>query len=188
MREEPRALGDYSQRQIDAAHRVLVDLGQVLASFFDCLVIIGGWAPDLLLPDAEEPHLGSIDIDLALNTGQLNDGRYAQLLKLLLDTKRYRAGDAPFQLVTEVDLGDGLQSIQVEVEFLAPTNKFKKNKPKLIENFRVLQIPVCEAAFRAPDSVRTCGQECTRSNKHCPMACNLVDGFYLDEGACHRRT
>lgn len=31
MNPEPRQRDDYSDRQIEAAHRVLVDLGQVLA-------------------------------------------------------------------------------------------------------------------------------------------------------------
>jgi len=37
MNLEPRQREDYSDRQIVAAHRVLVDLGQVLKSFEDCL-------------------------------------------------------------------------------------------------------------------------------------------------------
>lgn len=49
MNPEPRQRNDYSDRQIEAAHRVLVDLGQVLAKFEDCLVVVGGWVPDLLL-------------------------------------------------------------------------------------------------------------------------------------------
>ncbi len=93
MTPEPRNESDYSQRQTIAARRVLVDVGQVLASFVDCLVVVGGWTPDLLLPDADEPHVGSIDVDLALDAAKLNDGRYAELVKLLLDTKRYRVGE-----------------------------------------------------------------------------------------------
>ena len=77
MTHEPRNESDYSQRQTMAARRVLVDVGQVLASFVDCLVVVGGWTPDLLLPDADEPHVGSIDVDLALDAAKLNDGRYA---------------------------------------------------------------------------------------------------------------
>ena len=103
-----------------AARRVLVDVGQVLASFVDCLVVVGGWTPDLLLPDANELHVGSIDVDLALDAAKLNDRRYAELVKLLLDTKRYRIGEKDFQLVVEVDLKDGEKPVQVEVEFLAP--------------------------------------------------------------------
>lgn len=63
MTAEPRSEADYSLRQTEAARRVLVDAGQVLASFADCLVVVGGWTPDLLLSDAAEPHVGSIDAD-----------------------------------------------------------------------------------------------------------------------------
>ena len=62
MNPEPRNEADYSERQTAAAHRVLVDVDQVLASFVDCRVGVGGWTPELLLPDAEEPHVGSIDV------------------------------------------------------------------------------------------------------------------------------
>src|SRR5439155_19750883 len=119
MNPEPRNEADYSERQTVAARRVLVDVGQVLASFVDCLVVVGGWTPDLLLPDAEEPHVGSIDVDLALDAAKLKDGRYAQLIKLLLNTKHYRTGEKDFQRVVDVDLKDGEKPLQVEVACLA---------------------------------------------------------------------
>jgi hypothetical protein len=151
MNPEPRQREDYSERQIEAARRVLVDVGQVLAAFVDCLVVVGGWIPDLLLPEADEPHIGSIDVDLALDVVKLNEGRYAELLKLLLDTKRYKKGTKDFQLVVEVDLKDGEKPVSVEVEFLAPKEvKLKKNKPKLLADFRVLQADGCGVAFHAP--------------------------------------
>ena len=141
-----------------AARRVLVDVGQVLASFSDCLVVVGGWTPDLLLPNADERHVGSIDVDLALDAAKLNDGRYADLLKLLLDTKRYRWGEKSFQLVTDVDLKDGEKPVQVEVEFLAPGNgKRKKHSPKLLEKFRVLEVKAAAEAFRDPVEVELLG-------------------------------
>lgn len=159
MNPEPRNEADYSARQTVAARRVLVDVGQVLASFVDCLVVVGGWTPDLLLPDAEEPHVGSIDVDLALDATKLNDGRYAELIKLLLDTKRYRAGEKDFQLVVEVDLKDGEKPVQVEVEFLAPKEvKLKKNRPKLLADFRVLQVEACSEAFHNPVELKIPGQ------------------------------
>ena len=39
---EPRHQNEYEARQTEAARRVLVDLGQVLAAFEDCLVLVGG--------------------------------------------------------------------------------------------------------------------------------------------------
>lgn len=151
MTSEPRQREDYGDRQVEAAHRVIVDMGQVLASFADCLVLVGGWVPDLLLPDADEPHIGSVDVDFALDAANLGDGRYADLLKLLLDTKRYKPGANDFQLVVEVDLKDGEKPVQVEVDFLAPKEvKLKKNRPKLLKDFRVLQVEDCGVAFHAP--------------------------------------
>jgi predicted nucleotidyltransferase len=158
MNLEPRQKDDYGTREVEAAHRVLIDIGQVLASFADSVVLIGGWVPDLLLPKAEEAHVGSIDVDLALDAKKLGDGRYADLLKLLLDTRRYRPGEKQFQLLVDVDLKDGYKTIQVEVEFLAPKEvKLQKNRPKLIKDFRVLQADGCASAFRDPISMPLSG-------------------------------
>ncbi len=159
MNPEPRHREEYSQRQVEAAHRVLIDVGQVLASFEDCMVVIGGWVPDLLLTDADESHIGSIDVDLALDATKLNDGRYAELLQLLLNTQRYRRGAKDFQLIVTVDLDDGDIPVEVELEFLAPREvKLKKRKPKLIEGFRVLRADGCAAAFNAPQQIELSGK------------------------------
>ena len=159
MTPEPRQRDDYGARQITAAHRVLVDQGQVLAAFKDSLVIVGGWTPDLLLPNADEPHIGSIDVDLALDAAKLGEGRYAELIELLLNTKRYRPGAKDFQLEVEVDLHDGEPPVLVEVDFLAAQDvKLKKHKPKLLEGFRVLKAEGCNVAFHAPVEITIPGE------------------------------
>lgn len=54
-------------------------------------------------------------------------------------------------MVVEVDLKDGEKPVQLEVDFLAPKEvKLKMNKPKLLEEFRVLQSEACSVAFYAP--------------------------------------
>ncbi len=75
MSPEPLHEGDYTDRQVEAARRVLVDVGQVLASFRDAMGVVGGWVPDLLFPAADPRHVGSIDVDLALDAVKLGDGR-----------------------------------------------------------------------------------------------------------------
>jgi hypothetical protein len=159
MSPEPREREDYGDRQIEAARRVLVDLGQVLAKFVNCLVVIGGWVPDLLLAGAGERHIGSIDIDIALDASKLNEGRYADILKLLLDTKRYRKGGKDFQLLATVNLKDGGKPLEVEVDFLAPKGiKLKKRTPKLLPHFRVLEADACIVAFYAPVTMQIEGK------------------------------
>ena len=123
------------------------------------MVVVGGWVPDLLLEPGDEPHIGSIDVDFALDAAKLNDGRYADILKLLIDTKRYRKGTKAFQLVVTVDLKDGETPLEVEVEFLAPKEvKLKKRHPKLLEGFRVLQADGCGVAFHSPVELSLVGQ------------------------------
>ena len=156
---EPRVQDDYSQRGVEAAHRVIVDVMQVLASFEDCIVLVGGLVPYLLMENFEERHVGSIDVDLALDAAKLSRGRYAEMLMLLINTGRYRQGDKEFQLMPEVDLDDGERTVAVNVEFLAPKEvRTEKNRPKLLENFRVLKADGCGAAFRSPLSKKLRGR------------------------------
>jgi hypothetical protein len=42
MNIDPRHHEEYDSRQLEAAHRVLIDIGQVLGSSRDCLVVVGG--------------------------------------------------------------------------------------------------------------------------------------------------
>ena len=159
MTLEPRQREDYSNRQIEAARRVLVDLGQVLKSFEDCLVVVGGWVPDLLMENTDEAHIGSIDVDLALDADKLTDGGYADLLKCLLNTRRYKQADEPFKLFADVDLEDGRPPIRVDVDFLkSPDAKTAKNRPKLTQNFRPLDASGCNAAFEHPELVIITGK------------------------------
>jgi predicted nucleotidyltransferase len=119
----------------------------------------------LLISEVEEAHVGSIDVDLALEAEKLNDGRYAELLRLLFDTRRYRPGVKSFQLLTDVDLQDGSKPIQVEIEFLASNDvNLKKNKPKLLQDFRILQAEGCGAAFHAPVQIDLAGQTIRGTN------------------------
>jgi predicted nucleotidyltransferase len=159
MINEPRYESEYSPRQTEAARRVLIDLGQVLAAFEDCLVVVGGWVPDLLLKSAEEPHVGSIDVDLALDAEKLAEGRYAQLVETLLKTRRYHQSEEPFKLFTQVDLGDGESAVRVDVDFLKPSGvKLRKNRPRLLEGFRPLDADGCAAAFNHPELVVLAGK------------------------------
>jgi len=123
-------------------------------------VVVGGWVPDLLIEGAGEEHVGSIDVDLALDAKKLMGGRYAELLGLLIDTRRYFKGEKSFQLYAMVDLQDGEAPVRVDVEFLAPQeiNLRSSRRSCVIEDFRVLQADGCAAAFHAPEVVTIDGQ------------------------------
>ena len=74
---------DYAAEAVGAARSVLVELVQLLGEFRDQIVVVGGWVPGLLLADAREPHIGTLDIDLAIDFQGLPETSYATLLRAL---------------------------------------------------------------------------------------------------------
>lgn len=58
---------DYPELAVRAAESVLLELVRILGEYRDHIVVIGGMVPKYLVPSTEERHIGSIDVDLALN-------------------------------------------------------------------------------------------------------------------------
>lgn len=65
-----------------------------------------------------------------LDAEKLTGGRYAELLTLLIETRRYQHSEKPFQLYTSVKLGDGEPPVRVDVDFLAPTDSTRFQAPE----------------------------------------------------------
>lgn len=72
---------DYSSRATRAARWVMIELSRVLGEHRNDAVIAGGWVPELLIPGAG--HVGSTDVDLALDHEALEDPGYSTILKKL---------------------------------------------------------------------------------------------------------
>ncbi|MBI3371016.1 MAG: nucleotidyl transferase AbiEii/AbiGii toxin family protein [Betaproteobacteria bacterium] len=148
---EPAVAADYDDRGVRAAHAVLIEIGQVLGAHKDAIVIIGGSVPSLLLPDAQPSHIGSLDIDLNLDTEKLADHGYAELVEKLERAMYLRNVDGlkPFQLKRIVDLGDGGAPIAVIVDLLMPKGaKMKKHRPEYVQGLRVQEIDGGHVALR----------------------------------------
>jgi hypothetical protein len=74
---------DYAAEAVEAARSVLLELTRLLGAYRDHIVLIGGWVPELLLPEADPQHVGSLDIDLALDHRRLADAGYRTIHSLL---------------------------------------------------------------------------------------------------------
>ena len=138
-RLELNCANDYDDRTTAAVKSVLVELGQTLRSFEGRFAVIGGAVPWLLLGQAEMPHVGTADVDLALHAEALGDGEYARLVDML---RRQGYRQAPelrrFQLARTVPANDGGPSIDVVVDLLMPRDAvIAKNNPPLVSNFAV---------------------------------------------------
>lgn len=109
---------DYEADAVAAARSVLLELTRLLGEYHDNTVLVGGWVPELLFPSAEPKHVGSLDVDLALDHRKLTDAGYATIRELLLgcgyeqDPQRQ-----PFIFQRRVPAGG--RDIVVEVDLLA---------------------------------------------------------------------
>jgi len=160
---EPQSAADYDDRSTEAVKSVLIEIGQILGSYKGKFVVVGGLIPWLLQNDEEMPHVGTIDIDLGLDPSALADGEYANLIELLKG-HGYRQRDdlnpdlKPFQLVRELSQENGSSPIEVVVDFLMQRNvKVFKNRPPLVEDFRVQEVNGADLAIRLAEDFRLNG-------------------------------
>ncbi len=68
---------DYTAEAVEAARSVLIELIHLLGEYRDHIVVVGGWVPDLLLGNKKTPHVGNMDVDLALDHRNLRDDGYS---------------------------------------------------------------------------------------------------------------
>lgn len=143
---KPQHASGYDDRSTEAVRRVLIDLAHLLGAYREQLVVVGGLVPSLILKALDEPHVGTMDIDLALDAGALKEeDAYAEVIRLLEGGGFYRneAGEHPdlgaFQMATVVQLDDGGPPISVEVDLLIPDGvKLEKHRPPLIKGLRTM--------------------------------------------------
>ena len=137
--QAPQSANNYDDRTTAAVKSVLVEIGQILGSYRGKFAVIGGSVPWLLLEDSENPHVGTLDVDLSLDAEALQDGQYADLVNELMGHGYAQTTTTrEFQLQRTVPARDGGLDIKVLVDFLMPKHAvIEKNRPKLIEHFRV---------------------------------------------------
>lgn len=58
---------DYAGRELEACHRVLMEIINLLKEFSDHIALVGGWVPYYILPEAGKNHIGSLDVDICFD-------------------------------------------------------------------------------------------------------------------------
>jgi hypothetical protein len=107
---------DYPRLTVEAARSVLLEVVRILGEYRNDIVVVVGWVPELLLTNTREKHVGSIDVDLALNHRSVSEVLYKTIMEHLL-ARGYVQGKQPFIFHRTVIIGD--QEIPVQVDFLA---------------------------------------------------------------------
>jgi hypothetical protein len=143
---------DYTADAVAAARAVLLELTHLLGEYRNDIVLIGGWVPELLLSRPQAPHIGSMDVDLALNHRTLPEAGYKTMQDLLL-TRGYRQGNQPFIFYRTVPQGD--RDIVVEVDFLAGeyAGTSARHRTQQVQGIRARKARGCDLAFEHPTEV-----------------------------------
>lgn len=81
-----RTSTDYEEGLTAASLSALLELGVTLRSYSDSIVLVGGWAPYFLIRSFGRggvKHIGSIDIDLAVDPAKVDAEAYATIVELI---------------------------------------------------------------------------------------------------------
>jgi len=148
---------DYDGRQVEAARSVLLELARLFGEYHDDMVMVGGWVPAFLIPQDRSPHIGSIDVDLALNHVTLRDPGYRTIRDLLLGRNYRQDDEQPFRFWRAVIVGE--HTIEVELDLLAGEYEgtARKHRTQRIQDVRARKARGCELAFQFASEVRIDG-------------------------------
>ena len=137
---------DYTAEAVEAAKSVMVELVHLLGEYRDDVVLIGGWVPELLLPQEPRPHVGSIDIDLALDHRKIHDEGY-KLIEELLKSRGYYQGKQPFIFMRDVPVGDRVITVQVDLLSGEYEGTARGHRHQVVQGLKARKVRGCDLAF-----------------------------------------
>ena len=176
----------YGKREVEAAHRVLIEIMQVLGEYRDQMVIIGGWVPTLHLGNK---HIGSMDIDIALDKEAIHPDTYSTIRKLLQKQGYRPDGTQPFIFYRDVDMDGGM--ITIEVDFLASEygGTAEKHRTQHVQDIRARKARGCDLAFDNPIRLRVSGMMPNGAENEIELnVCRLVPFIVMKGMALHDRS
>ncbi|MBU2574624.1 MAG: nucleotidyl transferase AbiEii/AbiGii toxin family protein [Elusimicrobia bacterium] len=136
---------DYNEIMVQAAKSVLIELSHILGEYHDGIVLIGGWVPPLLLGPGT--HVGSIDVDLALDHKTITNKTYAKIGELLRARGYSPSVRSPY-VFTRAIIIDG-QTVSVEVDFLSGEygGAAKSRRHQSVQEIKARKARACDLAF-----------------------------------------
>ncbi len=156
-----RSAQSYGPGVTSASKAVLLELMTTLRAYQGALVLVGGWVPYLLLeqhrrPDDPFAHVGSIDIDLAVDPAQVQPSEYATIVELLqargyTPTTDRRGAPILSSLNRTVASPVTAKPYVIRVDFLIPPDSTGSRTSKSIQvqdDLFARKTRGCEAAFR----------------------------------------
>lgn len=121
-----RNVNDYSDVTVETSKSFMLELWRGLNRYHNAMILIGGWAPYFILERSggesyEHNHIGSIDIDIALNAQIVSEEEYAnieQLVEHLGYVHKLDKDKAPIKYIFIKTVTNNGNDIPIEVDFV----------------------------------------------------------------------
>jgi len=190
---------EYSPREIEACVIVMRDLFTYLKPYRNQIVLIGGWVPYFLLEKYTSPgseydrHVGSLDIDIALDAFSIPTDAYKTILEILKDRGFYHrkdnlGKDIPASFLKKIIFDDG-EEIEVQIDFLAPEygGAPKKRRHQVIQDMLARKGRGTDIVFDQTEIIHLSGPISSGANIELDIkvanvtACFVMKGIALGE-------
>ena len=184
--------------EIEACVIVMRELFLYLKPYRDQIVLIGGWVPYFLLekygyPGEYDQHVGSLDIDVALDAFSIPETAYKSILEILRERGFYHKKDTlgrdiPASFLKKVVIEDG-KEIEVRIDFLAPEygGTPKKRRHQIIQEILARKGRGTDIVFNHADIIHLSGPISSGANIELDIkvadvtACFVMKGIALAE-------
>jgi hypothetical protein len=164
MADKPRRASEYRSEQADLVRATCLYVATKLGDMMDDIVIVGGLVPSLIVDQATlrqdvDAHVGTMDLDVALQLALLDEGRYRKFTEGLRDAgfamDKNDDGNPTRQRWTITGSGT------VTVDFLIPPSREGDRPGKLRDiqpDFAAIIAPGLRCAFRDRQRVTVRGR------------------------------
>jgi len=188
-----------SPRETEACVIVMRDLFTYLKPYRNQIVLIGGWVPYFLLKKYEphgieyDQHVGSLDVDIALNAFSIPRDAYKSILEILNERKFHHRKDSlgkdiPASFLKKIAFDDG-EEIEVQIDFLAPEygGAPKKRRHQVIQDMLARKGRGTDIVFDQTEIIHLSGPISSGANIELDIkvanvtACFVMKGIALGE-------
>jgi hypothetical protein len=150
-----RTSGDYSEGLTAASLSGLLELEMTLRSYRGSITLVGGWVPYLLIREFGKDdfrHVGSIDIDLAVDPDKVDLDAYATIVELIEGrgwSEQKLKGEAnPHSYVKTLPSPLDGKAHEIKVDFLTTPSPDKHRHRKVQPDLPARKARGCGLAFR----------------------------------------
>ncbi len=188
----------FTVEEIEACVIVMRELFLYLKPYRNQIVLIGGWVPYFLLekykyPGEYDQHVGSLDIDIALDAFSIPETDYKTILEILTGRGFYQRKDAlgrdiPASFLKKVALENG-KEIEVRIDFLAPEygGTSDKRRHQIVQDMLARKGRGADIVFNHADVIHLSGPISNGANIELDIrvadvtACFVMKGIALSE-------